>query len=112
MGSPTVRTFDAPSTALAGTPFSFNVTIEWGSVLGASSDHMGAHHWTTSQSGPKVAGAGSCSHVSDNRNLPQDLTTSCTGAQPGTLYVRGHARIMNGGTLQDYWAPEVPVVLQ
>lgn len=58
-----------------------------------------------------VAGAGSCTHVTEDRPLPQRVATSCTGSA-GTLYVRGHARIENGGTLQDYWSDEVPVAIQ
>lgn len=112
VGAPSVRAFDVPSTAKAGRAFAFNVTVAWGSVLGAKSNHMGAHSWTSSQANPQVAGAGSCSHVTENRTLPQRLSTSCTGTQAGTLYVRGHARIENGGSLQDYWSDEVPVVIE
>lgn len=78
--------------------------------IDASSDHIGAHFWTSSQADPTAAigDSGPCSHTTADVVGQHDVT--CTFPAPGTYYLRGHMRYTpEEGEPINYWGPETMV---
>lgn len=76
-----------------------------------TSDHVAAHFATTSTNTPALTHyTRNCSIDTDVRS-GEEVAVTCSSNAPGTFYLRGHARIMNAGTMQDYWTDEYLVVV-
>jgi hypothetical protein len=107
----TIRVSDLPARIVAGSEFQFDsnptCTGTW------MSDHVGAHYGPSSAEAPTTNGnlgayTSGCIHHSETPTTP--AATKCTIAQAGTYYLRGHARIMVGDVLTDFWSREYLVV--
>lgn len=80
-------------------------------VLGsvqAYSDHIGAHFGRNSTTSPSTVVYNlTCAHQVGN--LPGVFTVNCVAPQePGTYFLRGHARITEAGGNVDWWSEEHP----
>lgn len=92
----------------------FNVTVRgmMGSGMGMhrmSSDHIGAHMWNMSATDPTgmLDNATTCAHTGGE--MPGEFQATCTAPmQPGTYYMRAHARMTDGHEhgLHHYWGDE------
>lgn len=75
-----------------------------------SSNHIGAHYWTSQVPDPTAQfnqQAGACLHQAGN--YPAAFSVVCSWGTPGTYYVYGHLR-ENSGT--DHWASPIQVHVQ
>lgn len=97
----------------SGGNFSFQVNIS--GTDNVTTDHIGAHFWNASETNPTIQNAaGACAHIASG--AVGNYTISCSITNPGALaphdyYLRGHLRIVEGGTTLEWWSPEQKVTV-
>jgi hypothetical protein len=109
-GSYGVMAMDTPQSVSPGANFTVLVHVE--SIDGQTrmSNHIGAHFGPTSTDAPSTTVyTSACVHTTGN--LPGMYNVTCKApATAGTIYLRGHARIVKAdGTNQDWWSDEVQI---
>lgn len=89
----------------------FNVTVMAQAGMAGmhgTSDHIGAHMWNRSIADPTgmLGNATSCAHTGGE--MPGEYRAQCTAPmQPGTYYLRAHARMMDDdGQMHHWWGDE------
>lgn len=98
-----------PAKAEAGKAFTFSVTAAGPEAR--TSDHLGAHYGSATSNAPSTTVyAKACAHTTGN--LPGTWQVTCTIAEPGTVYLRGHARTNESGTLKNFWTSEFKVEVE
>lgn len=102
-----VSVWNMPSNVQANETFTFHLVVT--STEPRSSDHMGAHFANASSpTGSITHYAAACNHVAGNVSGEFDIT--CSFPEPGTYYLRGHARFGTTGAFEHNWALETQIV--
>lgn len=93
-------TLDGPIQATAGEQTTFTLAIGGSD---ATSDHIGAHHWTNSTDDPNgdFGDASGCEHQAST--LPGTFQVTCTFPREGPVHLRGHMRDADG---KNWWTSE------
>jgi hypothetical protein len=94
---------------LANTTFNFTDVITGGPEH--VSDHIGAHFGPNSTTSPSTTAYPSiCAHTGGS--LPGSFQVTCTApSMPGTYYLRGHARIIEGNVTNQWWSDEQTLIV-
>ena len=90
----------------------FNVTVQgrMGAGMGMHrmlTDHVGAHFWNRSAMDPTamLGNATTCSHGAGE--MPMEVQATCRAPmEPGTYYLRAHARMPGDDGMHHYWGDE------
>lgn len=92
--------------------FTFSVNITGSENV--TSDHIGAHSWNATTADPTVNNAaGACEHIAAGSIGNYTITCSLENRDltPKTFYLRGHLRLVEGGTTLHWWGPEFSVTV-
>lgn len=105
---------DVPTTAADETNFSFTLNV---AALGASdnatSDHIGAHYFNNTTDTSSVTAAGACEHAAGGVVGPHTVTCNVDAGEgiSRDVWVRGHVRINDNGTLLSWWSQPYKVTV-
>jgi hypothetical protein len=101
---------DVPATVAPGAQFEIENMI--GGHLEATSDHIGAHFWNATQAHPTENLATSTACVHQAGDMPATYMVTCTAPmEPGTYYIRAHARGMEHDETFHWWSDEESFVV-
>lgn len=93
-----------------GSTFDVSVMSSMGSGMRMhrmDSDHMGAHFWNRTAADPTADLGNSTACVHRTGEMPSSFTATCTAPMlAGTYHIRAHARIMENGTMYNWWGTE------
>lgn len=99
----TVTIMDFPANVTANESFTFMVALE--GAPESASDHIGAHFGRNTSAAPSTTVYDSaCAHTAGT--APGNYTVTCSMADAGTWYLRGHLRLVDNGTTFNYWSTE------
>lgn len=103
-----------PTTAADETNFSFTLQV---AALGASdnatSNHIGAHYFNNTTDSTSETAAGVCEHTAGGVVGPHTVTCNVDAGQgvARDVWVRGHVRIDEGGTILSWWSQPYKVTV-
>jgi hypothetical protein len=101
-----------PSTGTVNQNVTFQLEIKGGPMR--TSDHIGGHYWnnqTTDPTAEFAQQAGACVHVPGVNSFPATFNVTCRFAAPGTYYVHGHLRYVDGETTRNFWTVVQPITI-
>ena len=105
-------TLSGVPTAPVGSGSNFTIQLQIVGTDNVTTDHLGAHFWNLTKDNPTLDTAqGACEHL--NTGAVGKYTVTCNITNDGVTvkdhYLRGHLRIVEGGTTLQWWSPEVKV---